>query len=369
MGSESNLKAWVSDKLISILGYSLPPVVQYIIALSKQVSSPADAVGKLHYQKQEREAAMLAKMQKSYAILDADDDNDDVAGGELAPSTSATLPSKKADSQNKRSVFSFVVVLAQEEERQVKRCMSDDGDDSESEEEMLQDQREREQLEKKNIRERDAARTKKKRQFEDLMRWNNEISTLRKVSRQEYLKKREQKKLEEIRDDIEDEQYLFDGVKLIDKEYRVFCLNDTFNWSHGLPNQLPLLEEDSNPCEIQYRNLMALVKVYVLKSYRVILPFLLILSKRSKNFEWISSGSCFDAETDTTAHSLQDAKKSTVLQRWVVYHKLVLTTKEYMRQVTELKPEWLVKIASHYYEKDVKDNASKKMPRGEGQPS
>ncbi|KAL6962421.1 Pre-mRNA-splicing factor ATP-dependent RNA helicase DEAH1, partial [Sarracenia purpurea var. burkii] len=41
-----------------------------------------------------------------------------------------------------------------------------------------------------------------------------------KVSRQEYLKKREQKKLEELRDDIEDEQYLFDGVKLTDAEYR-----------------------------------------------------------------------------------------------------------------------------------------------------
>ncbi|THG19795.1 hypothetical protein TEA_000035 [Camellia sinensis var. sinensis] len=40
-----------------------------------------------------------------------------------------------------------------------------------------------------------------------------------KVSRQEYLKKMEQKKLKELRDDMEDEQYLFDGVKLIELEY------------------------------------------------------------------------------------------------------------------------------------------------------
>ncbi|XP_028105903.1 pre-mRNA-splicing factor ATP-dependent RNA helicase DEAH1-like [Camellia sinensis] len=40
-----------------------------------------------------------------------------------------------------------------------------------------------------------------------------------KVSRQEYLKKMEQKKLKELRDDIEDEQYLFDGVKLTEAEY------------------------------------------------------------------------------------------------------------------------------------------------------
>ncbi|KAK8360686.1 hypothetical protein V6Z12_A04G180300 [Gossypium hirsutum] len=42
--------------------------------------------------------------------------------------------------------------------------------------------------------------------------------------------------------------------------------------------------------------------------------------------------------------------------RWVVYHEVVLTTKEYMRNVTELKPEWLVEIAPHYYQmKDIKD--------------
>ncbi|KAL3630736.1 Pre-mRNA-splicing factor ATP-dependent RNA helicase DEAH1 [Castilleja foliolosa] len=45
-----------------------------------------------------------------------------------------------------------------------------------------------------------------------------------------------------------------------------------------------------------------------------------------------------------------------LLPRWLIYHELlVLTTKEYMRQVTELKPEWLVEIAPHYYQlkKDV----------------
>ncbi|RVW83359.1 putative pre-mRNA-splicing factor ATP-dependent RNA helicase DEAH6 [Vitis vinifera] len=56
-----------------------------------------------------------------------------------------------------------------------------------------------------------------------------------------------------------------------------------------------------------------------------------------------------------------------VLPRWVIYHELVLTTKEYMRQVTELKPEWLVEIAPHFYQlKDVEDPGSKKMPRTEG---
>jgi hypothetical protein len=37
------------------------------------------------------------------------------------------------------------------------------------------------------------------------------------------------------------------------------------------------------------------------------------------------------------------------LPRWLVYHELVFTSKEYMRQVLEIKPEWLIEIAPHYY--------------------
>lgn len=46
--------------------------------------------------------------------------------------------------------------------------------------------------------------------------------------------------------------------------------------------------------------------------------------------------------------------------RWVVYHELVKTTKEYMRQVTELKPEWLLEIAPHYYEENNVDKLEPK---------
>ncbi len=50
--------------------------------------------------------------------------------------------------------------------------------------------------------------------------------------------------------------------------------------------------------------------------------------------------------------------------RWVVYHELVFTTKEFMRQIVEIKSEWLVEIAPHYYKKkDVEDDAGKKMPK------
>ena len=48
------------------------------------------------------------------------------------------------------------------------------------------------------------------------------VPVLRKVAREEYLKQREEKKLEELRDMIEDEKYLFEGQKLTRKEREEF---------------------------------------------------------------------------------------------------------------------------------------------------
>ncbi|XP_020969244.1 pre-mRNA-splicing factor ATP-dependent RNA helicase DEAH1-like isoform X1 [Arachis ipaensis] len=269
MGSDDSLKAWVSDKLMSLLGYSQPTVVQYMIGLSKQAASPADLAGKLvefgisssdthafadeifsrvprkssglnQYQKQEREAAMLVRKQRTYDILKADDDDDDYVGGEDKSSKATTSTSKKIDSRNKRfrkkteyqDDEDDEVISRKEMERQVKRRTSPGEDTgSESEEERLKDQREKEELEQ-HLKERDAAGTRKlteqkltRREEEEAIRRStaqeqDDIQALRKVSRQEYLKKREEKKLEELRDDIEDEQYLFEGVKLTEAEYR-----------------------------------------------------------------------------------------------------------------------------------------------------
>ncbi|KAM1021628.1 hypothetical protein ACFX2J_042511 [Malus domestica] len=243
------------------------PVFRYLQESAKQAKSPAGVVGKFveygfsssaetsafaedifsrvprkesglnQYQKQEREAALLVRKQQTYALLDADDDDDEDGGRSSVPVVSE---SRKPDSHKKRfrkkglsQVDEDDEGIAQEEEkRRVKRRTSPDEDDgSESEEERLRDQREREQLER-NIRERDTTATRKlterklsKKEEEEAIRRTNafekiDIEDLRKVSRQEYLKKREQKKLEEIRDDLEDEQYLFDGVKLTEAEYR-----------------------------------------------------------------------------------------------------------------------------------------------------
>ncbi|KAL3939494.1 MAG: hypothetical protein SGBAC_005800 [Bacillariaceae sp.] len=49
---------------------------------------------------------------------------------------------------------------------------------------------------------------------------------------------------------------------------------------------------------------------------------------------------------------------------WLLFFELAFTTKEFMRQVAPIKPEWLVEIAPHYYQQsDVEDSKSKKMPK------
>uniref|UniRef100_A0A8C5DXX3 RNA helicase n=1 Tax=Gouania willdenowi TaxID=441366 RepID=A0A8C5DXX3_GOUWI len=55
------------------------------------------------------------------------------------------------------------------------------------------------------------------------------------------------------------------------------------------------------------------------------------------------------------------------LPRWLIYHELVFTTKEFMRQVIEIDSAWLLEVAPHYYKsKELEDSSSKKMPRKQG---
>ncbi len=56
--------------------------------------------------------------------------------------------------------------------------------------------------------------------------------------------------------------------------------------------------------------------------------------------------------------------------RWVVYHELVFTTKEYMRQIIEIDNAWLLEVAPHYYKaRDIEDTTAKKMPKVPGKAS
>uniref|UniRef100_A0A5K3EGY2 RNA helicase n=2 Tax=Mesocestoides corti TaxID=53468 RepID=A0A5K3EGY2_MESCO len=52
--------------------------------------------------------------------------------------------------------------------------------------------------------------------------------------------------------------------------------------------------------------------------------------------------------------------------RWVIYHELVFTTKEFMRQVTEIEPRWLTEVAPHYYKSKEIEETTRKMPKTKG---
>ncbi|KAG5459128.1 MAG: hypothetical protein BJ554DRAFT_507, partial [Olpidium bornovanus] len=49
--------------------------------------------------------------------------------------------------------------------------------------------------------------------------------------------------------------------------------------------------------------------------------------------------------------------------KWVVYFELVLTSKEFMRQVIAVEPEWLLEAAPHFYKSSELQDDSKKMPK------
>lgn len=71
-------------------------------------------------------------------------------------------------------------------------------------------------------------------------------------------------------------------------------------------------------------------------------------------------------------HTVEIHPQSSLFQttpKLVCYHELVLTTKEYMRQVIEVKPEWLLEVAPHFYQgKDFESLAKnpKQNPKNSG---
>lgn len=59
-------------------------------------------------------------------------------------------------------------------------------------------------------------------------------------------------------------------------------------------------------------------------------------------------------QTITNPTSIHIHPSSSLFQlnpKYVIYNELILTTKEYMRIVTEIKPKWLIETAPHMYDK------------------
>jgi pre-mRNA-splicing factor ATP-dependent RNA helicase DHX16 len=55
-----------------------------------------------------------------------------------------------------------------------------------------------------------------------------------------------------------------------------------------------------------------------------------------------------------------------MLPEFVVYHELALTSKQYMRTITEIERPWLRELAPHYYSaKEMEEKGGKKI-KGKG---
>ncbi|KAL6221915.1 hypothetical protein ACLB2K_005307 [Fragaria x ananassa] len=210
MESDSNLKTWVSDKLMTLLGYSQPVIVYHIIAVTKQATSPAGVVD------------MLVKSGWSSTAETT---------SLFAEEIFAKVPHKASVDLNqnikpprvfRRKRYELVDDDEEEqepkqEERKKRRTCAEDYEE--------EDQRAREQLER-NLKEKDKAATRKLTDKPNPNRRrsssnaDHDIEALRERSRQEYLKKREQMKLEQIRDEVEDEKKLFECDKMTEAEKR-----------------------------------------------------------------------------------------------------------------------------------------------------
>ena len=59
--------------------------------------------------------------------------------------------------------------------------------------------------------------------------------------------------------------------------------------------------------------------------------------------------------------------------RWILYHELVYTSREYMRAVIEIEPDWLMELAEHYFKgkefAELAEMVKKKMPKAMGKAS
>eukprot|EP01083_Nonionella_stella_P118096 352450_1 len=62
-------------------------------------------------------------------------------------------------------------------------------------------------------------------------------------------------------------------------------------------------------------------------------------------------------------HPSSSLSKSELLPRWVLFHELVLTSSEFMRNVIEIEPIWITNVAPHFYKKGDVEKAQAKMPK------
>ncbi|XP_078489439.1 pre-mRNA-splicing factor ATP-dependent RNA helicase DHX16-like [Ciona intestinalis] len=256
----SATEVWVGDKLHDILGLSDKHIIQFLVGLCEKSTSPDEFVHKLrktgaltmtsqmvdfamelydkvpHRQRRvpvskvaEEKALSNQKKAASYKMLSSDDDDviELPTEKKKASSTKSRTTHSRQIRQRKKSGSSSedeTTVRRKEIARMKESESSSSSDEWDREEkEREKDLKERDEFSKR-MKEKDEAKTRK---IVDAQKVKNErdienipIEDLRKKSRREYLKMREEVKMQELVDDIKDEEYLFDNEEITEKEKR-----------------------------------------------------------------------------------------------------------------------------------------------------
>jgi ATP-dependent RNA helicase DHX8/PRP22 len=82
----------------------------------------------------------------------------------------------------------------------------------------------------------------------------------------------------------------------------------------------------------------------------------IVESPWQRNRPWQETVKCYPVSSIVTLVENQPVyihPYSALFQRqpgWVIYHELVMTTKEYMRGVTLMDPKWLVELAPRFFQ-------------------
>ncbi|KAJ8907632.1 hypothetical protein NDN08_007742 [Rhodosorus marinus] len=279
MASE-DVEMWVRDELYDLVGLSDKNLAQFLVAMAKneqsadsverqlvavggfkegslsvkkfanelfgRVGSVGDQKGAVSVQGR-KEKTQVEDMRRKQRLLDKNRTYDLVDMQEEVPETSLLTAEKsdtRSSSRKRRKLRSkkekrkdsesseddaeqVRQKIIESERRDREKCSADEREDSgiDSEEERRRDLKERDEFADR-LKERDESNRKRQdpeksaalRSIEDMLNDDKELKSLRDISRREYLKKREEKKLQLLKEEIEDEEYLFEGVKVTEEE-------------------------------------------------------------------------------------------------------------------------------------------------------
>lgn len=282
-----DLSRWVSDELHGLLGISESTLVDYVVALAKRSkdeaallaalrdndipiddksrafavklikkvpraedTSAAARAAKLKQQEKERQAQAVKVLQQNeqYTLVDDDGAEERAAKERMAKlERKEAKKEKKEKKEQKRQLRKKSKWSSDEEDGKTEsaakkqKVEDDDADDLEEWEleelQRVKDLQERDEFAAR-LKKRDDARTKKMIGEKDAGETDEHgipvniseeerkliFEESRIVSRQAYLEKRENKKMDELVEAIEDEKHLFEGVELTAKEKRDFAV-------------------------------------------------------------------------------------------------------------------------------------------------